>query len=88
LENRAERRSDLPGRENGYRNLIQQRLKQVMIGAIDQKDPSRRVAQSPSGREPRKSSANDYDYWRAVHTNPMSALGCILRATSLAPSFP
>ena len=57
----ADRRGDVAGRERRGRDLIQQRLEDVMVTAIDQRDANVRVAKSASSGQPAKAAADDDD---------------------------
>ena len=58
----------LAGRERRGCDLIQQRLEDVMVAAIDQRDANVRVAKSAGSRQPAKAAADDDDvgYHRIV----------------------
>src|SRR3712207_9393008 len=47
---------DLAGRHDGRGDLVEQRLEQVVIGAIDDRDVDRRMTQHACGLEPRERS--------------------------------
>ena len=61
----ADRPGDLRGRERGSRDLVQKRLKQVMIAAIDHGDADRRPGKGANGLEPAVSGA-DHDHMMTV----------------------
>ncbi len=65
-EDLADRRSDLPGGEDGRRHLVQQRLKQVVIRAIDQEDTRLCLPQRLGGPETPKASPHDDDPGNAI----------------------
>ena len=52
--------------EHRHGHLIQQRLKQVVIGAIDEGNPDIRRRQLSRGGESRKAATNDDDMWTRV----------------------
>jgi hypothetical protein len=62
-QNPANRRADLSRTQEGRRHLIEERLKEVVIGAIDQNDPYRCLSEGLGGREASKASSDDYDPW-------------------------
>jgi len=57
----TDRRSDLGGREDGRRHLIEQRLKYVVVAAVDQYDLSIGVPQRVRRGDPSKAATNDHD---------------------------
>ena len=57
----TDRRGDVSGREDRRRHLIQQRLKYVVIAAIDQDDLGIGVPQRVRRRESGKTAADDHD---------------------------
>ncbi|MEA2789565.1 MAG: hypothetical protein QOG73_1971, partial [Acetobacteraceae bacterium] len=54
-------RGDVSGREERRRHLIQQRLKYVVIAAVDQDDLGIGVPQRVHRRESGKTAADDHD---------------------------
>ena len=62
-----QRRRDFPGRQRAGRCLIEQRLKEVKIAAVDQRNLHRCMAQRFSRIQTAESSADDDDSMRA-HT--------------------
>lgn len=48
------------------RDLVKQGLEQVMVSAIDQRDPDRGVAERPRRRQTAETSAHDHDAWKAA----------------------
>src|SRR5215211_7868743 len=60
----ANRRGDIRGRQAGGRNLIEQRLEQMIIVAVDDGDVERRLRQSLGGRKATEARADD-DHTRA-----------------------
>src|SRR3546814_3036362 len=58
-QNRAYRPRDIRWRQAGSGHLIQQRLEQMKIAAIDQGDVNRRLAQGERGRPTGKTGADD-----------------------------
>ena len=62
-ENPPDRRGDIAGRQSGRRHLVEQRLEQVVIAAVEQGDADRRALQRLSGGEPAEPSADDHDMW-------------------------
>ncbi len=67
LKDAAQRRGDLPGRQRTGSDLVEQRLEQVEIAAIDQRDLDRRAAQT-SHRPQATEAPTD-------HHNPMWVSG-------------
>jgi hypothetical protein len=60
----ADRPGDLRGRERSGRDLVEQRLEQMMVAAIDHRDRNRRAGK-PEGRlQPAKSGADDHHAMR------------------------
>ena len=55
----ADRRSDVALREDPGRNLVEQRLKQVVVCAVDNCHFHIGVAQGLGGKEPSESASND-----------------------------
>ena len=51
----ADGRRDLPLREDAGGHLVQQRLEEVMVGAVDQRDPHRGPLQRPWRQRGRRS---------------------------------
>jgi hypothetical protein len=58
-QNPTDRRGNVTGRERRRRDLIQERLKDVMVAAIDQRDTYVGVAERPCGGQATKAAAND-----------------------------
>ena len=54
-----DRPGDLRRRERGGRDLIEKRLKQMMIAAVDEGDADRRAGEPMNGFEPAESGADD-----------------------------
>jgi hypothetical protein len=52
--------SDIGGRERARRHLIEQRLKKMVVAAVDQGDLHRRPLQSAGCREATKAAAYDH----------------------------
>jgi len=65
-QNGADWRADLTGRQLRGRHLVQQRLKQVMIRAVDQNDLRSRVLQRLGRCQAAESTADDYNYRKMV----------------------
>ena len=66
LEDPAKRRSDLAGRECTCRDLIHERLKQMEVAPVDQRDLDRLVTQSSHGLQAAEPPADD-DNAMAAH---------------------
>ena len=60
-DNLADGRGDLGRREPGGRHLIQQRLKSVMVLAIDQRDLDRQTGQRLGSLQATEAAADDND---------------------------
>ena len=61
----ADRRRDVAGRQRRGRHLIEQRLEQVVVVAIEQRDPDRRAGERARRVEAAESAADDDDAWSA-----------------------
>ena len=61
----ADRPGDLGGRERRRRRLIEQRLKQMMVAAVDDGDPDRRASKPVDGLETAEPGA-DHDHMMSV----------------------
>ena len=57
----AQRRGDVTGREPGRGHLVEQRLEQVVVGAVDQGDVDRRLGQRPRRPQASKAATDDDD---------------------------
>ena len=57
----AQRRRDLGLGEDARRHLVEQRLEQVVVGAVDQRDLDRRAAQRARGGQAAEAAADDQD---------------------------
>src|ERR1700685_716892 len=62
-ENRTNGSRNLSRRKSSGRHLIEQRLKCVVVLAVDQRDGDRRAAQRLSGGQAAESAADDDDAW-------------------------
>ena len=60
-QERAKRIADVGGLELGRGRLIEQRLKDVVVLPVDERDLNRRVPQRAHGREPAEATAEDHD---------------------------
>ena len=63
----AQRRGDLAGGQRAGRALVQQRLKQVVIAAVDQRHVDGRGLQSPNREEAAEATADDDDSVSMAH---------------------
>ena len=54
-----DRRGDLPRREHAGGDLVEQRLEEVVVAAVDQRDVHRHVGESPDGQEAAEAPADD-----------------------------
>ena len=68
----ADRRGDVPRRQRRHRDLIQQRLEDMMVAPIDQRDPHRRAAQRPRGIQAAETAADDHDMRHASYDTLLS----------------
>src|SRR5262249_11295629 len=67
----ANGRSDVPGAQQGCCHLIEERLKKVVIGAIDENDLRWCVSEGLRGRQASKTSSDDHDTWCTLtHDSP------------------
>ena len=57
----ADRKGDVAGREAGRRDLIEERLEQVIVVAIDQCDVDRLILQVARASQAAEPGADDYD---------------------------
>jgi hypothetical protein len=55
----AQRRGDVAGRQAGRRHLVEQRLKEVVVGAIDERDLQRRRSQRACAPQASEATADD-----------------------------
>jgi hypothetical protein len=64
-QNRTNGSGDLAGRESGGRDLVEQRLKSMMIPAVDEDDLNVRRGESARSGQSSEASAHDYNagYW-------------------------
>src|SRR6185295_11081094 len=68
-EHAADGSADLPGCKNGGRDLVEQRLKQVVVGAVNQNDFGLSATKSLRGRQTTKASANNNNAWKMFGHN-------------------
>ena len=59
----ADRRGDVARRQAGRGHLIQQRLEDVVIVAVDQRHSHRRAPERLGGKQPAEAAADDHDVW-------------------------
>jgi hypothetical protein len=57
----ADRRRDIAGRQGGHRDLVEQRLKDVMVAAIEDRHVDRLPPERPGSIEPSEASPDDDD---------------------------
>ena len=74
----TDRRSDLGGREDRRRHLVEQRLKYVVIAPVDQHDLGIGVPQRVRRRKPGKAAADDHDTL-ALRTRRLHDSRCLIR---------
>ncbi len=55
----TQRRGDLPRREHAGGDLVQQRLEQVVVASIDQRDVDGRMGEMPDRQQPTEAPADD-----------------------------
>ena len=60
-QNPADRRRDVAGREPGGRDLIEQRLEDVMVVPVDERDVDRRLRERLGGAQAAEPAADDDD---------------------------
>ena len=63
LEDVPQRCRDLTLGEDARRALVEQRLEQVVPGAVDEGDVDRRLPQRPGREQPGETAADDHDAW-------------------------
>ena len=59
-EDGADRPGDVAGRERGRRHLVEQRLEQMVVVPVDQRDLGRRAGQGARHLEPAEAGAEDH----------------------------
>ena len=89
----AQRRGDVRRRQPGGRHLVEHRLEQVVVAAVDQGDAHRRRAQRAHGSQPGETAADDHHmgkrlpharsldraHWPPVHAAPTTMKAAITR---------
>jgi hypothetical protein len=65
----ADRRGDVPLGEHPGRDLVEQRLEEVVVGAIDHHHLDRRAPQGLGGEQPGEPAADDDDVAAAFATS-------------------
>ena len=60
----ANRRGDVARRQRGSRDLVEQRLKEVVIRPVNQSDANRCVPQGAGRGEPAETTAHDHHMWQ------------------------
>ena len=75
----ADGRRDVAGRERGHRHLIEQRLEDVMIPAVENGEPNARAPQGAGGIKPAKAAADDDDMGKSHVGGACSPWYCGLR---------
>ncbi|MEY9629507.1 hypothetical protein ABIA27_004542 [Sinorhizobium fredii] len=63
----ADRPGDLGGRKNGGRDLVEQRLKEVVIAPIDERDADRRALEVMDKLQPAEAAAHDHHVMFLLH---------------------
>src|SRR4051794_7614211 len=69
MQDPANRLCDLTRRKHSRRDLIQQRLENVMILTVYQRDIDRFICQRLSRPKPAKAAADDNNFWPFTHIN-------------------
>src|SRR4051812_10866045 len=64
----ADRREDVGRRQRRGRDLIEQRLEDMVIGAVDERDVDRRIAQLTRGVQPAEAATDDHHPWAHAET--------------------
>ena len=62
----ADRVGDVAGREAGRRDLVEERLEEVMVAAVDDRQAHGRLAELARRGQPAETGADDDDVRRAV----------------------
>ena len=63
----AQRRGDVGRGQAGGRHLVKQGLEQMVVAAVDQRDPHLRTGERARGPQPRESASDDHDMGHCVH---------------------
>jgi hypothetical protein len=66
-QNPPNRRGDVARRQRRRRDLVQQRLKQMIVVTIEQRDAYRRVGERACGVESAKTAADNHHVWGVAH---------------------
>ena len=78
-----QRRRDLTGREDAGRDLVQQRLEQVVVAPVDQRDVDRQLSEEPARRQATEAAADDDDAMpgvaRRARREPADRVRCARR---------
>ena len=61
-EDRADRIRDVAGRETRRRDLVEERLEEMVIAPVDDRQPDRRIGESPGGGETAETGADHDDF--------------------------
>ncbi len=80
----AQRRGDRRRRQARGRDLVQQRLEQVMVAAIDQRDFHRRACQLPHRPQSAESATDDHDLPDVAHEENLTETPAHRRAKMLS----
>ena len=75
----ADGRRDVAGRERGHRHLVEQRLEDVMVPAVEDREPNPRAPQRAGGVEPAEAAADDDDMGKSHVGGACSPWYCGLR---------
>jgi len=63
----AQRRGDVGRRQTRRRDLVEQRLEQMMVAAIDQRDAHLRAREIARGPQARESATDDHHVGQGLH---------------------
>ena len=69
LEDRAERRRDVRGRKRPRRDLVEERLEEVEVAPVDERDVGRRAPERARRLEAAEAAADDHDARPPAHEN-------------------
>jgi hypothetical protein len=71
----ADRRGNVAWRQRRGRHLVEKRLKEMIVVAIEDRDADRRTRQRARGLEPAESTADDHDVRRVLRHGEMLSYG-------------
>ena len=64
---RADRRRDVAGVQRRGGDLVEQRLEEVVVAAVDERDAHGRARSARAAAEPAEAAADDHDVGHPVH---------------------